>query len=441
MNLQTYERAKQAYTQGDYNGAIASLKLCKAPGELAGSVDHLLGNCYMKLNMYDLAACAYGEALRDSSYAHVGPLACNRGRAFLAAKKYEDAIASLLVSLKDEHYTSAYKAHLALGSCYLKLNNARDAGVNFRAAAIDENNPAPAFALKQLGHCFMLLGRAVDAIEAFRTALDFSTPLAEQNSIYSDLGLAYVAANRMSEAVDAFSKATKDASFTLSPQAQAAFDAASKAVAAVVGATPSETDSLLAATGYGSSTYDPLDPTGKSGAFMPSPEDTGFFSINEEDLVENDKKQRKVKRKHKHTGLKIFLSFIVLLLIVAGLVGFAFYKGYGYPTQEMLTTQLFSLKAQTGSTAPLIASSVSSSDRQALEALLPQDAAKVDVMGVDRSMNSALVYARATLSAGGQQDYKISFVREGFQFKVSSLEVVYPSKDKPAKLDTSSHNS
>ena len=287
----------------------------------------------------------------------------------------------------------------------------------------------------------MLLGRAVDAIEAFRTALDFSTPLAEQNSIYSDLGLAYVAANRMSEAVDAFSKATKDQSFSLSPQAQAAFEAASKAVAAVVGATPSETDSLLAATGYGSSTYDPLDPTGKSGAFMPSPEDTGFFSINEEDLVENDKKQRKVKRKHKHTGLKIFLTLLVLVLIVGGILGFAFYKGYGYPTQEMLTEQLFSLKAQTSSTAPLLASNVSSGDRQSIEALLPQDVSKVEVMGVDRSMNSSVVYCRATLSAGGQQDYKISFVREGVQFKVSSLEVVYPSKDKPAKADTSAHNS
>ena len=50
----------------------------------------------------------------------------------------------------------------------------------------------------------MRLGRAVDAVEAYRTALDFTTPLEDQNRIWCDLALAYVAANRMNEAVDAF---------------------------------------------------------------------------------------------------------------------------------------------------------------------------------------------------------------------------------------------
>ncbi len=38
-------------------------------------------------------------------------------------------------------------------------------------------------------------------------ALDFANPLDNSRKIYADLGLAYVAANRMSEAVDAFTHA------------------------------------------------------------------------------------------------------------------------------------------------------------------------------------------------------------------------------------------
>ena len=36
---------------------------------------------------------------------------------------------------------------------------------------------------------------------------------------------------------------------------------------------------------YGSTSYDPLDPTGASGELIPSPEDTGFFSVSEEEQL------------------------------------------------------------------------------------------------------------------------------------------------------------
>jgi len=89
-------------------------------------------------------------------------------------------------------------------------------------------------------------------------------------------GLAYVASNRMSEAVDAFSHATSDGTYRLSPEAQASFDAARKAVAQLAAKRPSETDALLAAAGYGG-TYDPLDPTGESGELIPSADEHGLL--------------------------------------------------------------------------------------------------------------------------------------------------------------------
>ena len=333
MNQQAFETGKLAYQNGDWVGAVTQLGAAKQPGEVSGEVDHLRGNAYMKLGQFDAAADAYAQALSDSAYGKRGALSCNRGRALLAAGRVQDAVAALTEATSDPTYATPYKAQMALGSAYERLGDARSAGIAYRSAAIDESNPAPAVALCNLGSCFMRLGRAVDAVEAYRTALDFTTPLESQSQVWCDLGLAYVAANRMSEAVDAFTHATADGSLTLTPEAQASFDAARKAVAAVKEHAPSETDAFLQAAGYGSG-YDPLDPTGASGELMPSPESTGFFSVTEEDLMAADKHDRKVRRKHRRTGLKVLIVVLVLLLALVGGAVFAYTQGYGWPTRR-----------------------------------------------------------------------------------------------------------
>ena len=322
MNQQTYEAGKAAYQQGDWLTAVDRLSQAKDPGEVSGPVDHLVGNCYMKLGQYEAAAAAYESALRDTTYGKVGPLCCNRGRALLAAGHPSEAVTALTQALGDTSYATPYKAHMALGTAYERLGDPRNAGIAYRNAAIDESNPNPSSALCDLGGCFMQLGRPIDAVEAYRTALDFSAPLQSQNQVYCDLGLAYVAANRMSEAVDAFDHATADGTLVLSPEAQASYDAARKAMAAIASKKrPSDTDALLAAAGYGGG-YDPLDPTGASGELMPSADDTGFFSVSEEDLVEQDKKERKIRRKHNHSGLKVFIAILVILVVALGAAGF-----------------------------------------------------------------------------------------------------------------------
>ena len=151
----------------------------------------------MKLGQYESAASAYGDALKDSAYGRRGALSCNRGRALLASGHTADAIGALSSAVQDSSYATPYKAYLALGSAYEKSGDIRNAGIAYRNAAIDEGNPNPSGALRSLGSCFMRLGRPVDAVEAYRTGLDFTTPLESQNQIYCDLGLAYVASNRM----------------------------------------------------------------------------------------------------------------------------------------------------------------------------------------------------------------------------------------------------
>ena len=296
----------------------------------------------------------------------------------------------------------------------------------YRSAAIDEANTTPSVALSNLGSCFMRLGRAVDAVEAYRTALDFTTPLESQNKIWCDLGLAYVAANRMGEAVDAFAHATADGTYQLSPEAQASYDAARKAMAALAERRPSETDALLAAAGYGS--YDPLDPTGESGELMPSPEDTGFFSVTEEDLMEADKKERKVRRKHRHTGLKVFIVILVLLLAVVGAGVFAYVRGYGWPTQETVAERLFNAKADGVDIAEYMVEGTSEDVIEQTLDVLPTDAT-ISVNGCDRSMTESTVHLTATLSAGGEMDYTLTMRRDGVGWKVSDVTPEYRSQD------------
>lgn len=443
MNEQSFEAGKTAYQRGDILATVQQLAQAKAPGEVSGAVDHLLGNCFMKLGRFAQAADAYGDALRDSSYGHAGALSCNRGRALLAANKPQEAIASLTLAVQDEGYATPYKAYMALAGAFKRVGNVRDAGVAFRNAAIDENNPDPSAALRELGACFMQMGRAVDAVEAYRTALDFAGPMESHNAIYADLGMAYVAANRMSEAVDAFAHATADGNLSLRPEVQLAYDAARKAVSAINGeGSPSETDAFLAAAGYGTGHVDPLDPTGATGEFMPSPEDTGFFSVSEEDLVAQDKHDRKVRRKRRHRGLKVFLTLLFLLALVAGGGAFAYWRGYGWPTQRSVVEDLFTRNASGADVAPLLASSVSSSARSQMEAILPTSVTSVEVNGQDQSMHSSTVLATAKLSAGGEQQYQIDLARDGIGWKVSSVTVVYTSQSTtPATLSSGSATS
>lgn len=427
MNQQAYESGKRAYQGADWLAAVTYLGDAKGPGEVSGEVDHLRGNAYMKLGQFEAAANAYEEALADESYGRRGALSCNRGRALLAAGRAQDAVSALTQAVSDPEYRTPYKAYSALGSAYERLGDIRNAGIAYRAAAIDESNPAPAVALSSLGSCFLRLGRSVDAVEAYRTALDFTTPLENQSKIWCDLGLAYVAANRMAEAVDAFTHATADGTFQLSPEAQASYDAARKAVSSINGRRPSDTDALLAAAGYGGG-YDPLDPLGESGELMPSPEDTGFFSVTEEDIVQQDKAERKIRRKHRHTGLKIFIVILLLLLIAVGGAAFAYTRGYGWPTQQAVAEQLFQAKSDGTDLSSLLASGLSSTQTQEISDSLPVGA-DVEISGCDRSMDSSTVYATATLANGGTQDYTIEMVRDGIGWKVSSVTVSFLSQD------------
>ncbi|MBR3315967.1 MAG: tetratricopeptide repeat protein [Atopobiaceae bacterium] len=421
MNQQRFETGYAAYQAGDWASAASLLGDAKAPGEVNGRIDHLRGNALMKLGRYDDAAQAYAEALQDTSYGMAGALGTNRGRALLAAGRVQEAADALRRATEDTSYATPYKAYIALGSACRAMGDVRGAGIAYRNAAIDESNPDPSSALRKLGACFMDLGRPSDAVESYRTALDFSTDLRTQSATYCDLALAYVAANRMTEAVDAFDHATADGSM-LSPEAQAAYDAARNAVAARSGNRVSDTDDLLAAAGYGEFS-DPLDPTGETtGNLMPSPEDTGFFSVTEEELVNNDRRRRR------GGAGRVITVILVIVLLLGAACGVAYYLGFGWPTQESVAQELFAKKANGEDVSQLISSNVDDETRQHVESLVPKSTG-TSIGGVTRSMNASEVAVTATLEEGASKSYSVHMVRDGIGWKVSSIEEQYASTD------------
>lgn len=426
MNKEIFESALAAYRMKDYEQAIILFDQVASPGEPCGEAYHHKGNALMQLGRFLEASQAYAEALRDSSYAKRGAVATNKGRAELSLYQVDSAINSFHMALEDPSYTARYKAFTALGNAYLQKGETKSAGTAFRNAALDQSNPDPSHALLQLGLCFMQLNRPQDAVEAYRTALDFSMPTQQKHEIYEKLGQSYVALNRMDEALSAFSQAqdtSEGHTHVLSPAAQQDYQRAFKTLEEkreLLKRPQGSTGNMLAPSASGS--Y-PMDLISQSGVIMPSPEESGFFEITESDLVKISKSQKKAERKHKHTGLKLMLVF---LLIVAALIAFlviAFFRGYGYPTQTAVIKDMVNAYNADKDVAQYWAVDNAATIKQEMRQI-PKNT-KPEVVGIDRSTNESVVRIKAVLPEGGQIYYLAKMVRDKAGFKMADLKLYF----------------
>ena len=412
MNIQALEQARNAYRTGDFASAAQLFAAAKDPSELAGEADHLRGNSLMRLGRYAEAVEAYGAALQDGAYGKRGALLTNQGKALVASGDIRSAVSAFSAATQDASYATPYKAYLGLGDALKKLGNLTEAGVAYRQAAIDGANPAPAGALANLGDCFVALQRPEDAIESYRTALDFASPRDDTRAISAGLGQAYVAANRFSDAVDAFGTATVDGIYQLTPEQADAYERARD--------TLSASSAMVATTNAYSTDIDPLDPLGQSGSFMPDPSDTGFFTLSEQEMVQQDRVETKVRRKRRHTGLKVFIALLVVLLIAGGGAAFAYTRGFGFPSQQDVLTGLFQAATDGSDASEYLASGLDESQKSIITASIPLDATPT-IEGMDAGMSEATATVKVALKNGGDMTYEVGFVREGLGWAVSSV--------------------
>ncbi|MGO5393657.1 tetratricopeptide repeat protein [Collinsella sp. LCP19S3_C1] len=424
MNSQLIQQGRAAYRAGDFSAAAQMLGAAKTPSEIMGEADHLRGNALMHLGMYAEAAEAYAAALNDGTYGKRGALLTNRGKALAAVGDYVTAAQAFSAATQDASYATPFKAYLGLGNALFQSGDFANAGTAFRQAAIDGANPAPAAALGELGRCFIKLGRPADAVETYRTAIDFAGPRDDTRALNAGMGEALSAAGRPSEALDAFNAATADGIYQLTPEQADELARVHDSLAA-----------LSAQTAMDTTAVDSLDPTGATGQFMPDPSDTGFFTLSESEMVQQDRqdrKQAKVRRRHRHTGLKVFLVLLLLIVLAAGGLGFAYTRGMGIPSQESVITDLFQA-AGDGDTAKAescLASSLSEDAKAMIISSIPQGAT-VSIEGMDQSMTETTAKVKASLSKGGEQEYTVKFVRTDnhIGWAVSSLDIDFSAAD------------
>ena len=419
MDITTFNRAKQAYDAKDWQSAVVLFSQC-GTGQGTGEACHLCGNALMRIGRVQEATQAYRAALSDSSYGNQGAVYTNLGKAQMALGDLRGAIDSLRHALADPNYRGAYKAHMALGDAYSKLADSRNAGTSYRQAALDPNNPEPAKALINLGVSFMQMRRPADAAEAYRTAVDFASNDQERSLILANLGQAYVASNRMLEAVSAFQAATATG-YQLPAAAQVDYSRATQAVQAMgAGSAYPEMSGGVPVN----PTYDPV---GGTGDVLPNAEDSGFFNISEADIMADQKRREAYDSAKSHRGLKKALIVLIILVILVGGAAGAYVSGFGLPSREGAIETVFSAAANGQDAAGAWSSSVTSAARsQAMSQI--EGTASVSVIGMDSSLNDAVAIVQNTLAQGGTLTYRVSLARELISWKVTDVERVISSE-------------
>jgi len=450
MNNELFQQAKTAAVAQDYNRALDLYGRClqdvnepPQPGEV-GLIYHQIGNSLMKLKSYYEAIQAYTQAAADSAYDAVGTVNCNLGMSYAALRDWNNAIKHFEIAVSDRNYPTPYKAYMGMGNALLKEGKSAEAGVAFREAALDESNPDPTKALLNLGVCFMALNRPADAVASYESALQFEMSPEMRNKMNASLGQAYTASGQMQEAVDAFERAIEDKTYFLSDSASVDYQ---RAVAAVAQGNADSTQALPAiadmsgldvtSDGVAIPEQDPYvideaavsedyyfaDAYAKQGDYAPSNEER-FFNASDEELEQWSNGVVKMERKRRGTGLKVLLVIFVLVLVALAAGLFLFTQGYGWPTQETVSQQLFNdptAKANYSST-------LTDEDIAEIANIIPAGST-VKIDGVDKSMSASTAYVTATTPQGGEIEYAISLVRDMIGWKVSNVELYFASQN------------
>jgi tetratricopeptide (TPR) repeat protein len=449
-----YDQATAAYSAQDYPQALKGYYQCLKedwgsfqPGD-AGLVYHRIGNCLIKMRNFKEAAVSYQKALQDDAYSEKTSIFVNLGTTLNGIGKYAEAIVYFNKALSDASYATPYRAYMGLGSAYTKLERYVDAGTAYRQAALDEGNPNPVKALMNLASSFTMLKRPDDAVEAYLAILDFRVTGKTLNTTLERLGHAYVAAGRYQEGLEVFDDAR--ARFVLSAEAEEDYQKTRLALGLISAQAPvvltndafEPNDSFAGLDSY---ERVPSGPVGQYRALdldevddydagnVPHPGDTGFFTATDADLIATSKRQMRKERKLRHTGLKILLTIVIILIVALGTCVVAYTQGVGIPSQEKVVTDFFKAYA-TGEPVEDYESywvANNDEDKVALKRLLDGVArtSNVSILSIDSQMRESQALVNATLPEGGIVHYRLDLARDIIGWKISGIEMVFASTE------------
>lgn len=450
MNTTLFDQATVRYKNKDYRGALRTYTACLqdntvpfSMGEV-GLIYHRIGNCLVKLKNHNEAIQAYTQALSDQAYDARGSLQNNIGMAYASLRDYANAADHFQAAIDDESYDAPYKAYMGLGNAELKMGKSAEAGVAFREAALDESNPDPSKALLNLGICFMSLDRPQDAILSYESALQFDMTPDTRNRVNASMGQAYVANGQMQEAVDAFGRATADATYVLSDSASVDYQHALSEVQKMASAAEAlqaaadmsgldvPVDGAYGATGadatqpffYDEELQDRTDFPGYADAYDGT--GTSFFETTDAQLEQLSRNMAKKDRRNRNVGLKVLVVIIVLVILAMAAAVFGYMQGLGFPSQETVVQQLFNDPKNAGD--DVFASGLSEESKASMVAPLVQDSA-IEANGMNTTPTDSVAYVTADTGKGGQVMYKVTLVRDFIGWKISGVDLYFPSQN------------
>lgn len=444
VNNTIFSKANGLYQAGDFRGALRKYTEClKSEGDKlqaseSGELYHHIGNCLMKMKNPTEAIKAYRQAELDSSYNQKGALHTNIGKALCSLHCYEDAVKEFKAAVEDSEYKTKFRAYMGMGNAQLKLGNTMDAGKCFREAALDQENPDPAKSLLNLGVCFMSLNRPDDALQSYNSALEFEMSRDTRNMLQASMGQAYAANNQPAQAVEAFKAATVDGTYQLSDSAAVDYSRAVAEMARGVVGSPQEGDFSgldvsvsdgIQATDDDIKSYDDgTEQLENVQGYIDAYEgdDEKFFTTSDEELKNIYKDLAKKDRKRRNFGLKMAIIIIVLVALIAGGGVFAYFQGYGFPTQETVAKTAFA-NPENPDGNNFARTLSSSSIKSMCECVVADSDPKI--LSVERSMTESSVYISAKTSQGGEVKYRITLVRDLISWKISNIELYFASQN------------
>lgn len=446
-----------------------------------------IGAVQLKLENPEAAGSAYREAALDPSNPTPGKALVNLGICFMELDRAADAISTYETALDcGLRSADANKCHANLGQALLSQGRVGEAVEAFKAATADGSYKMSTVAAHDMAMAMSLLERfgsvlgadeptalpaapasqepAVDADE-----LVVETPAAEAHELESTQLMEPVAeqpqpepeveqaveaevpaedepAAEQPEDIDSMwepapmpvadeaagqDSAAKDEEVPLPVEHDEEFANASTQVFPVVGmpaaeggdpeatvATPALDDDLP------TDAFKAMDEDEE--ALIPSPEDTAFFTIKEEDIDSAAKQERRKARKS-HTGLKVALGVVIVLILLAAAAAVAYIFGYGYPLQEKVAQNFLDATISEQSTDAYWNSSVTQESRDAQMAAL-KDVSTYEVIAVERNTSNSLVYVKTALKDGGTAYYQLMMGRDLIGWDVEYVELYFPSE-------------
>jgi tetratricopeptide (TPR) repeat protein len=446
-----YEQATIAYHSGDYAQALRGFYQCLKedyssfqPGD-AGLVYHRLGNSLLKLRNLNEAVTAYQKAIEDSEYTDHSGICVNLGTSLNGLGRYKEAVPYFEAALADPGYSTPYRAQMGLGAVYSKLGKYVEAGTAFRDAALDESNPDPVKALMNLGSTFMALNRPTDAVEAYLAVLDFRVADKTLGKAYDKLGQAYVAAQNHEEAIVAFEEAFRVAGYALNEKSKNDYDTALNLRKHQLELESEANAYTLQKADYSGFDYlegqEPAQDelTGDTGHYgagnVPVAENTGFFTATDAALIEHSKRQMRAERKLRHTGLKVFLAILIILILLLGGAVFAYSQGFGWPTQKSVIEDFFAAHAAGEDTGKywINGEEYAADIDRILDGVAKSDSVTIDSIGSVEENGSMMSSARAVVTVhlpeGGTMHYEVLLTRDLIGWKINNVDIIFASQE------------